>query len=70
MSVNDAADDIAALVDAGMTNQDTIGQLAPILAEGNKLLGLESDEIADLAVKFKDNPDVVKNIYNMMASGK
>ena len=70
MSVNDAADDIAALVDAGMTNQDTIGQLAPILAEGNKLLGLESDEIADLAVKFQDNPDVVKNLYNMMASGK
>ena len=70
MSVNDAADDIAALIDAGMTNQETLGQLAPILAEGNKLLGLESDEIADLAVKFQDNPDVVKNLYNMMANGK
>lgn len=70
LSVNDAADDIASLIDAGMTNQDTLSELAPLLAEGNKLLGLESDSIADLAVKFQDSPDVIKNLYNMMASGK
>ena len=70
LSVNDAADDIASLIDAGMTNQDTLSELAPLLAEGNKLLGLESDSIADLAVKFQDSPEIIKNLYNMMASGK
>lgn len=69
LSVNEVSDELSALADAGMTNQETLGELAPLLAEGNKLLGLQGDQVADLATKFQDNPQVIEDMYNMMSNG-
>lgn len=70
LSVNDTADELSAVIEAGMTDTKKIADIVPLLAEGNKLLGLNGDQLADYATKFQDSPEDIQKLYDIMASGK